>query len=136
MSAVAQPLQRRFTFGVRNLPDPGAHLSPEDVKTLYAQHFPELLTATIAGPEIKGGQAHYKFERAYGTKGSARPAEDKAVTALDVVERALRLGDQGVLFGDQTLLKRDQVIDRQTLANIAVGVNALRWPGPCTPMPF
>jgi PRTRC genetic system protein C len=136
VSATAQILRRKFTFGVRNLPDPGAQMSPEDVKALYASHYPELLTATVQGPEVKGAEAHYTFERSYGTKGRAPASVAAQDTALAVVERALATGQSASLFPTQMLLGRDQLVRRQLLSSLTHGDDSLRWPGPCAPMPF
>ena len=44
-------LNRYFELHGQRLPDPDPELSVEDVRTLYAQQFPDLATAAITGPE-------------------------------------------------------------------------------------
>ena len=51
------------------LPDPDPKLPVEDVRTLYAQQFPDIATAAITGPEAVGDKLVYRFTRAIGTKG-------------------------------------------------------------------
>lgn len=62
-------LERVFNYSGMALPDPGATLSPEDVRAMYAAAYPEILTAAIEGPEEKGGKMHYTFRKAAGAKG-------------------------------------------------------------------
>ena len=64
-----RPVTRSFKFNKRVLPDPNPKLSPAQVKDLYAAQFPELASAAIEGPELKGGQQVYGFARQVGTKG-------------------------------------------------------------------
>jgi PRTRC genetic system protein C len=63
------PITRSFKFNKRVFPDPNPKLSPAQVKDLYAAQFPELASAAIEGPELKGGQQVYGFARQVGTKG-------------------------------------------------------------------
>ena len=62
-------LNRHFEFHGQRLPDPDPKLSVEDVRTLYAQQFPDIATAAITGPEAVGDKLVYRFTRAIGTKG-------------------------------------------------------------------
>ena len=64
-----RPTTRSFRFNKRILPDPNPRLTPAQVKDLYAAQFPELASAAIEGPELKGGQQVYSFARQVGTKG-------------------------------------------------------------------
>jgi len=63
------PLSRIFEFHGVRLPDPDSKLSPEEVRNLYAHHYPDLATASITGPEAVGDKLRYSFVRAIGTKG-------------------------------------------------------------------
>lgn len=65
----SKPVTRTFRFNKRVLPDPNPRLTPAQVKDLYAAQFPELASAAIEGPELKGGQQIYSFARQVGTKG-------------------------------------------------------------------
>jgi PRTRC genetic system protein C len=44
-------------------------MSPEEVRDLYAASHPELTTASILGPELKGKTQRYQFQISLGTKG-------------------------------------------------------------------
>jgi PRTRC genetic system protein C len=65
----AKPLSRCFEFNGVRLPDPDPKLSVEDVRTLYAHHYPDIATAAITGPEAVGDKLRYQFTRAIGAKG-------------------------------------------------------------------
>lgn len=60
---------RVFRFNGIELPDPGAHMSPDQVRDLYSANFPELATAAVEGPSASGNRLVYEFRRAVGTKG-------------------------------------------------------------------
>ena len=63
---------RAFTYNKIPLTDPDPKLSIEEVRTFYANIYPEITTAEIEGPEQKDNKLVYTFRRAVGTKG-ARP---------------------------------------------------------------
>ena len=52
-----------------SLPDPDPMITPDRVLNLYINTYPELTTATISGPELKGTTHVYKFSSTVGTKG-------------------------------------------------------------------
>ncbi len=62
-------LKRSFSFNGLKLPEPDERMSVEEVKSFYANQYPELTTAAISGPEIIGNSIQYTFSRAIGTKG-------------------------------------------------------------------
>jgi PRTRC genetic system protein C len=62
-------MARSFSYNGVKLPDPDPQMAPEDVKAAYSHQYPELATATIAGPEASGEHLVYSFVRAIGTKG-------------------------------------------------------------------
>ena len=62
-------LKRSFSFNGLKLPEPDERMSVEEVKSFYANQYPELTTAAISGPEIVGSSIQYTFSRAIGTKG-------------------------------------------------------------------
>jgi PRTRC genetic system protein C len=64
-----QQAVRVFRFNGIELPDPGAHMSPDQVRDLYSANFPELATAAVEGPTASGDRMAYEFRRAVGTKG-------------------------------------------------------------------
>lgn len=69
MAIEIQTLTRTFSFNGVNLPDPGPDFSPEEVKDVYVNMYPDLSTAVLSEPEISGDQVTYKFVRNVGTKG-------------------------------------------------------------------
>lgn len=70
---VANSLERVFIFPDKEaeirLSDPSRDFSPEAVLNFYAQTYPLLTTAKIAGPEITNDEIQYRFETTIGTKG-------------------------------------------------------------------
>jgi len=62
-------LSREFTYNGVKLPDPNPNMTPEEVRTVYTNQYPDLATASITGPEADGGKLRYSFVRAIGTKG-------------------------------------------------------------------
>ncbi|KVK89439.1 PRTRC system protein C [Burkholderia sp. MSMB1498] len=70
MSISIAPVVREFLYNGMTLMDPGPTFSPIQVRDLYTAQYPELTTAAVDGPEIKGELMHYKFVRAAGAKGA------------------------------------------------------------------
>ena len=64
-----QTLTRTFSFNGVDLADPGPDFTPEEVKDVYVNMYPDLSTAVLQEPEINGDQVEYKFVRNVGTKG-------------------------------------------------------------------
>ncbi len=62
-------IDREFVYSGSCLPDPNPKLSIEEVRSFYANQFPELTTEAISGPETVGDRLRYRFERAIGSKG-------------------------------------------------------------------
>ncbi|MFA6120893.1 MAG: PRTRC system protein C [Sideroxydans sp.] len=62
-------LKRTFAYSGLTLPDPGSGLSLEEVRDVYAATYPELISASIEGPEKKGDNLVYTFKKGVGTKG-------------------------------------------------------------------
>ena len=62
-------VEREFLYHGTSLADPNPRLSIEEVRSFYANQFPELTTAAISGPETVGDRLRYRFERAIGSKG-------------------------------------------------------------------
>lgn len=61
---------RVFLYNGVALPDPGPSLSAEAVKDLFTTSYPELVSAAIDGPEMKGGKQTYTFIKAVRDKGA------------------------------------------------------------------
>ena len=62
-------LTRKFSFNGADLPDPGEAFTPEEVKDIYSNQYPDLSTAIVSEPTIAGDVATYTFTRNVGTKG-------------------------------------------------------------------
>ena len=62
-------ITREFSFNGVKLPDPDPKLSPEQVRSVLATMYPDIATASIAGPEAVGDKLRYNFVRAIGAKG-------------------------------------------------------------------
>lgn len=69
MAIQTTTLTRTFSYGGMTLPDPGAALSPEEVRDVYSTAYPELVSASIEGPEKRGDTLTYTFKKGVGTKG-------------------------------------------------------------------
>lgn len=69
MTIQIQTLIRTFSFNGVNLPDPGPDFTPEEVKDVYVNMYPDLSTAVLSEPEISGDKVSYKYVRNVGTKG-------------------------------------------------------------------
>lgn len=66
---VSSPLSREFFYSSIRLADPDRRLSPEEVRNFFSAQYPEIVTATITGPEAVGDKLRYTFTRAIGAKG-------------------------------------------------------------------
>ncbi len=62
-------LKRKFFFDDETLEDPNPDFTVDEVMGFYSVKYPELTTATVHGPEVKGDEAHYSFKTVVGTKG-------------------------------------------------------------------
>ena len=70
MAAItASALRREFVYNGTIIPDPNPTLSPEQVRDTLVAAYPEIATASLTGPEVKGEAARYTFSRAIGSKG-------------------------------------------------------------------
>ncbi len=78
-----EALKRTFAYNAIQLADPGAALTPAQVKDFYCAVYPDLTNAEIEGPKVDGNTHAYTFRRAVGTKGNfpaqARAAIDRYV---------------------------------------------------------
>lgn len=63
---------RIFKYQQLELADPGRELSPEQVVEFYSGVYPELVKATVEGPELQGTREIYRMERAVGRKGGEK----------------------------------------------------------------
>jgi PRTRC genetic system protein C len=69
MTIQAITLTRSFSYSGMALPDPGKLLSLEEVRDVYSAAYPELVSASIEGPEKRGDNLIYTFKKGVGTKG-------------------------------------------------------------------
>lgn len=73
MALEIKGLQRVFKFKKDSkelvLGDPDNSLSVNDVMDFYSMTYPELITATVHGPEWEEDKAVYRFKTTIGVKG-------------------------------------------------------------------
>lgn len=70
MAAItASALRREFVYNGTVIPDPNPALTPEQVRDTLVAVYPEIATAALSGPEMKGDVARFNFSRAIGSKG-------------------------------------------------------------------
>ncbi|WP_426172523.1 PRTRC system protein C [Pseudoduganella sp. R-34] len=69
MAIEVSKLSRKFNFNGVDLPDPGASFTPDEVRDIYSNQYPDLATAIVNDPAIDGDVATYSFSRNVGTKG-------------------------------------------------------------------
>lgn len=69
MALNIQGLKRVFKYQGRELQDPGAGMSPDEVMHFYSATYPELTTSSVHGPKIEKDCATYEFKTTVGTKG-------------------------------------------------------------------
>ena len=62
-------LPREFIVNGSRIPDPDPRMSIDHVRDLLTPSYPEIATATLAGPEDTGTSLRYSFSRAIGSKG-------------------------------------------------------------------
>lgn len=74
-------LTRSFKYNGITLTDPDPGKTPDQVRTIYAYQYPELLNAAIEGPVTKGGVSTYTFARAAGSKGVGHLPAMRAIRA-------------------------------------------------------
>lgn len=62
-------LARKFGYNGVSLDDPDPAMSPLEVRDFYSAVYPEIVSASVEGPEESSGNLTYTFRRAVGTKG-------------------------------------------------------------------
>jgi PRTRC genetic system protein C len=68
-NVTVKALHREFFYNGTRIPDPAPNLSVEEVREVLTPSYPEIATATLAGPEDTGDALRYTFSRAIGSKG-------------------------------------------------------------------
>ena len=61
--------KRIFEYNKELLTDPNPLMTPSEVAKFYSAKYPELINASIKGPQADGENVKYSFERNVGTKG-------------------------------------------------------------------
>lgn len=62
-------VRRIFMHGSLRLADPNPGSTPEQVKAILSQSYPDLTNATLTLKESKDGTETWEFKRAVATKG-------------------------------------------------------------------
>ena len=62
-------MERVFVNGELQLTDPNNTMTPQQVCDFYSSQYPELVTATVTGPNVKNDKIVYTFNSVVGTKG-------------------------------------------------------------------
>ena len=62
-------LRREFLYNGVSIPDPNPAMTPEQVRDTLVSAYPEIATAALSEPEVKGDAIRYSFSRAIGSKG-------------------------------------------------------------------
>lgn len=63
------PLKRVCFYNKVRLPPAPPSIAEDRLQQHYSTLYPDILTATLAGPEPVGGELHFHFTRAVGYKG-------------------------------------------------------------------
>lgn len=71
MTATVATLIRVFLYAGMELPDCGNSLTPAEVRDVYSASYPELTSAEVSGPDMKGDKLVWTFRRTVGTKGAS-----------------------------------------------------------------
>jgi PRTRC genetic system protein C len=97
MALETSELVRAFKYNSVELPDPGSQFTVEQVKDFFAATYPEIVNATIEGPEQKDDKQVYTFRRAVGTKGAKPDLPDLGIdgAALIGFERSRQVNEEG-----------------------------------------
>ena len=69
MPLVKQQLKRVFIYKKQELQDPNSALTPAEVLDYYSDTHPELVNATMTGPEIKQDSLIFEFDVKFKEKG-------------------------------------------------------------------
>jgi PRTRC genetic system protein C len=73
MAITTTTIEREFIIEVENnkitLDDPNPNLSPNEVRDLYANQYPELTNATLENKGIINDKLVFEFNSVLGTKG-------------------------------------------------------------------
>jgi PRTRC genetic system protein C len=86
---------RVFLYNGVTLPDPGPSLTAEAVKDVFTGVYPELVSAAIEGPVMKGGKQTFTFIKAVRDKG-AREAEKWVEQLMAVYQGSTAQAEPGV----------------------------------------
>ena len=62
-------LERVFKHGEIELKDVDEAMTQDQVLNFYSTQYPELVNASVTGPEVINDKLEYKFSTSVGTKG-------------------------------------------------------------------
>ena len=62
-------LERVFKHGEIELKDVDEAMTQDQVLNFYSTQYPELVNASVTGPEVVNDKLEYKFSTSVGTKG-------------------------------------------------------------------
>lgn len=135
MTLKQEQLARVFEVNGVRFPDLDPSLTPMEVRDLIAAAGrPELSSAEVRGPEIRGNELVFTLHRAVGTKALA-PASDTSVQAREAaVRQALRVIRKRTF---QPNIREAQLAACLTQAEVgAAGNHRLQTPGVLVPWVF
>ena len=69
MALQTESLKRVFNYKGEELQDPNLGLTPAEVLDFYSDKYPELVNATMSGPNISEHKAEFTFEVKFKEKG-------------------------------------------------------------------
>lgn len=69
---------REFRWNAQRLADPDSSLTPDQVRDLYSQVYPELTTAAVSREPDEDGKAIYALAKSEGKRGVAATAKTEA----------------------------------------------------------
>ena len=90
MTIEISQIRRVFRYNGVELPDvPG--MTPREIRDLYSDQHPELVSAEVEGGEVVNGTQEYTFRKAVGTKGRT----DQKGERLAALKAAVDLESRG-----------------------------------------
>jgi PRTRC genetic system protein C len=120
---------REFKYAGVVLKDlPGKTL--EEVRTFYANLYPEIVNAAIEGPTIVGAKTVYEFRRAVGTKGAEDITRQQIVDKIEAVRKTM-LSERAAID-----LRHSEALDAIQVECGAIGHIWGRSRDPLTDIPF
>ena len=66
-----ETMDREFRYDNLRLPDPSRKLSIDEVRMAFSATYPEIVTASVTGPEAVGNKLVYYFTKAIEIRGAS-----------------------------------------------------------------